>query len=307
MWLLPPLPLLCPPHHTSPPPHPGNHSWMSTPGSGTKATLGWLCCSPPARSHQTLNLLMLWSRFSLKRRNHFHPTLKPGSSLLVFSMPQQYSYYPLEYFWWYWPSSALTLALTLVALTQSANFPKLLLSSVDAQRLAWSGRVSGSSLICQKRVGYVSWGARTLISVIWFWYKVRGARGWDGAFCFGLGKHLMLVTVVEMLDLILYPCARRFTVNEGCGLLGESGRGLASPHHVAHTHTCSLTHEDVVWGLTLRNCGQWSPRGEGRRWSVAETAPDWSEFPLLTDSCYFSSVRLLQSSAHSFRTRAILI
>ena len=47
----------------------------------------------------------------------------------------------------------------------------------------------------------------------------------------------MLVTVVEMLDLILYPCARRFTVNEGCGLLGESGRGLASPHCVAHTHT----------------------------------------------------------------------
>ena len=43
--------------------------------------------------------------------------------------------------------------LTSVALTQSANFPELLLSSVDAaQRLAWSGRVSGSSLTCQKRV-----------------------------------------------------------------------------------------------------------------------------------------------------------
>ena len=42
--------------------------------------------------------------------------------------------------------------LTLVALTQSANFPELLLSSADAQRLAWSGRESGSSLICQKRV-----------------------------------------------------------------------------------------------------------------------------------------------------------
>ena len=117
----------------------------------------------------------------------------------------------------------------------------------------------------------------------------------------------MLVTVVEMLDLILYLCARRFTVNEGCGLLGESGHGLAPPHRMAHTHTCSVTCEDVVWGLTLRNCGQWSPQGEGRRWSVAETAPDWSEFPLLTDSSYFSSVRLLQSSPHSFMTQAILI
>ena len=40
---------------------------------------------------------------------------------------------------------------------------------------------------------------------------------------------------------------------------------------------------------------------------MVEMAPDWSEFPLLTDSCYFSSVRLLQSSANSFRTWAILI
>ena len=46
--------------------------------------------------------------------------------------------------------------LTSVALTQSAHFPEFLLSSVDAQRLVWSGRVSDSSLICQKRVGYVS-------------------------------------------------------------------------------------------------------------------------------------------------------
>ena len=52
---------------------------------------------------------------------------------------------------------------------------------------------------------------------------------------FALAWVNMLVTVVEMLDLILYPCARRFTVSEGCGLLGESGRGLASAHHM-RTH-----------------------------------------------------------------------
>ena len=59
----------------------------------------------------------------------------------------------------------------------------------------------------------------------------------------------MLVTVVEMLDLILYPCARRFTVSEGCGLLGESGRGLASLHTIC-AHTCSVTREDTVWEPT---------------------------------------------------------
>lgn len=71
----------------------------------------------------------------------------------------------------------------------------------------------------------------------------------------------MLVMVVEMLDFIFYSCAKRFTVNEGCGLLGESGCGLASPHPVL-THTCSGTCECVVGGLPLGNHGPWSGGGE---------------------------------------------
>ena len=73
----------------------------------------------------------------------------------------------------------------------------------------------------------------------------------------------MLVMVVEMLDLIFHLRARRFTVNEGCGLLGESGCGLAALHPVS-THAYSVTWECMVWGLLLRKCGQWSGGGEGR-------------------------------------------
>ena len=40
---------------------------------------------------------------------------------------------------------------------------------------------------------------------------------------------------------------------------------------------------------------------------MAEAAPDWNEFPLLADAYYFPSVSFLQSSAHSFMTRAIMI
>lgn len=89
----------------------------------------------------------------------------------------------------------------------------------------------------------------------------------------------MLVMVVEMLDLIFYLCARRFTVNEGCGLLGESGCGLAAVHPVS-THAYSVTCECIVRGLLLRKCGQWSGGGEGKRWSMVETARDWEGVPI---------------------------
>lgn len=56
--------------------------------------------------------------------------------------------------------------------------------------------------------------------------------------------------VVEMLDLVFDLCARRFTVNERCGLLGKRDCGLASLHPV-NIHMCSATCECIVRGLVF--------------------------------------------------------
>jgi hypothetical protein len=45
-------------------------------------------------------------------------------------------------------------------------------------------------------------------------------------------------------------CARRFTVNERCGLLGKRDCGLASLHPV-NIHMCSATCECIVRGLVF--------------------------------------------------------
>lgn len=167
--------------------------------------------------------------------------------------------------------------------------------------VVWKGKWLLSDL--PEVSGYVSWGASMLIQ--WFDSGKSSAGPEDGMvlFLLALVNILWSLTVVEMLDLIFSLRARRFTVNEGCGLLGESGCGLAFLHPVG-THTCSVTCECVVWGLPLRNCGQWSRGGEVVEHGRNSTGLRMSSHCQLTTVT--SRQKFFQSSTQSFNIRTYL-